>query len=99
RVAGFKMLTSESGAKETKWQMLLWTTALVPASLLLYLLPSLGDLYLTVMTILGGFYVAYALQGVYGNAPNEKQWAGKMFGYSLIYLVVMYAVIFVDAAL
>lgn len=98
REAGFKMLPSESGTKETKWQLLLWVAAMVPASFLLFLLPSLGFLYLTVMTVLGGVYVGYALQGVFGKVKDEKRWAGKMFGYSLIYLVAMYAVIFVDAA-
>lgn len=98
RDAGFKMLPSESGTTETKWQILLWTAAMVPASLLLFLLPSLGYLYLTVMTVIGGIYVAYALQGVFGKVRDEKRWAGKMFGYSLIYLVTMYAAIFIDAA-
>lgn len=98
RNAGFKMLPSESGTVEAKWQMLIWTAAMVPASLLLFLLPSLGYLYLIVMTVLGGVYIIYALQGVFGKVQDEKRWAGKMFGYSLIYLVAMYAVIFIDAA-
>lgn len=98
RAAGFKMLPSEGGIMETKWQMLLWVTAMVPASLLLFLLPPLGYLYLSVMAVLGGVWVVYALQGVFGKVKDEKRWAGKMFGYSLIYLVAMYAVIFIDAA-
>lgn len=99
RVAGFKMLTSESGMTETKWQMFLWTVALVPASFLLYMLPSLGRLYLIAMAVLGGIYIVLAWQGVFGKEQDEKRWAGKMFGYSLVYLVAMYAVIFIDAAL
>lgn len=98
REAGFKMLPSEGGMKETKWQMLLWVAAMVPASLLLFLLPSLGYLYLTVMSVLGIVWLIYALKGVFGKIADDKKWAGKMFGYSLIYLVAMYAVIFIDAA-
>lgn len=96
--AGFKMLPSEGGIEETKWQMLLWIAAMIPASLLLFLLPPLGYLYLIAMTVLGGVWLVYALYGIIGKVKNEKRWAGKMFGYSLIYLVAMYVVIFIDAA-
>lgn len=96
--AGFKMLPSEGGLMETRRQILLWTAAMVPASLMLYLLPSLGLTYLVAVTVLGGLYIVFALQGVYGKVEDDKRWAGKMFGYSLIYLVSLYAVIFIDAA-
>lgn len=97
--AGFKMLPQSVDDHESKWQILLWVAALVPSSLLFFLLPNIGYIYLTVAVVLGSVYVYCALQGVLGKAKDGKRWAGKMFGYSLMYLVVIYAALFIDAVL
>lgn len=97
--AGFKMLPSESGYAETKWQILLWVAAMLPASIVLFLIPALGYIYLTTAVVFGGIYLYYAIQGVWKRGLDDKRWAGKMFGFSLVYLIVMFTAMFVDAAL
>ncbi len=97
REGGLPMLPVVRGFYETKRQMFLWGAALFPASLLLYAYSEVGLLYLIVASILGLIYLVLLFQGF--KTKDDLAWAKKLFGYSLIYLTVFCAAVFVSVLL
>jgi protoheme IX farnesyltransferase len=87
RGAGIPLLPVVYGFAATKRQIILWTLALLPVSILLFALGAVSWLYLVPALILGGVYIWKALRGL--RAKDDLKWATDMFGYSLIYLTVM----------
>lgn len=91
------MLPVVSGIKITTLQMLAYTLILLPVTLLpLLLLPSLGWGYGAVTTALNLRFIHFAWN-VYRGA--EERYSMKMFGFSILYLFAILAVMMVDAAL
>ncbi len=71
----------------TKRQIIGWTVALFPVSLLLYGVHLVGIFYLVAASVLGAIYIVKALKGL--KATDDIAWANDMFKYSLIYLTAM----------
>ncbi|MDI3256975.1 MAG: heme o synthase [Kyrpidia sp.] len=90
RAAGIPMLPVVRGLEATKRQMLWYTAALWPVSLLLYGTGAVNRIYLAAAAVLGGLYVGLSLWGF--RTSDVMRWAGIMFRYSLIYLMLICAV-------
>ena len=87
------MLPVTHGVEYTRWHVLLYTVLLVIATVLPYLTGMSGLFYLGGALVLGaGFlYYAYMLQ----NPPNER-FAMRVFNYSIIYLMALFAFMLID---
>lgn len=94
RAGNIPMLPVVKGFAETKRQMFLWAAVLFPASLLLFFHGNVGILYLVIMTIMGLVYLVLLFQGF--HTKDDIAWAKKLFGYSILYLTVFCAVVFVS---
>ena len=95
RAAGIPMLPVVRGFAETKLQILLYTSAMVPVSLLLYGLGYEGIAYLGVSLVLGLIFFGRAVQGLF--VKDDLAWSKKLFGFSLLYLTAMCIVMIVSA--
>ncbi len=87
------MLPVTHGAKFTRWHVLFYTILLLPVTMLPYLTGMFGLFYLGGALVLGGGFLYYAI--VLLNPPNER-FAMKVFNYSIIYLMFLFAFMLVD---
>ncbi|ASJ55752.1 protoheme IX farnesyltransferase [Brevibacillus formosus] len=94
RAGNLPMLPVVKGFAETKRQMVLWGSVLLPASLLLFVHASLGYVYLLVMGVMGIVYMVLLFQGF--KTKDDLAWARKLFGYSILYLTVFCAAIVIS---
>lgn len=85
--AGIPLLPVVHGFGPTKQQIMVWTAALIPTSLMLYEVQATGIIYLGAALLLGAVYLYKALKGI--STKDDIAWATDMFKYSLIYLTVM----------
>ncbi len=92
--AGIKTVASQLGLTMAKWQILLWTTALVVVSLALVPLDVAGEFYLVSASLLGLVFISIAIAGFRTRKPN--QWARTVFLYSLVYMNLMVVCLAVD---
>jgi protoheme IX farnesyltransferase len=90
RRAQVPMMPVARGERATKLQALLYTLLLLVATLGLYLTGVVGTAYLAVAAALGLGFVAMCLLLLRERAP-EVRWAKATFGYSLIYLTLLFA--------
>jgi len=95
RAAGIPMLPVVKGFLETKRQIVRYTAALVPVSLLLYGLKYEGAIYLISATILGLVFLWKAARGF--SVKDDLAWAKNLFTYSLLYLTALCVVLVVSA--
>lgn len=95
RKAKIPMLPVVKGESITKRQMLLYTIALIPASLSLFWLGLVGYLYLAVASILGIIYLYKTLKFI-RKKPTDYKESYQLFKYSIIYLCVLFVMMFVD---
>lgn len=101
--AGVPMLPVVAGRKETKRQILLYALLLVPVTLAPWALGAVGTIYGAVALALGALFVLCALR-VYregDDAPDERardKAAKQMFGFSILYLFLLFALMIVDRA-
>jgi protoheme IX farnesyltransferase len=98
--AGVPMLPVVSGESETRRQILRYALLLVPSSFAPLLLGLGGWLYLVAAATLGVFLLHYAWQ-VYRHREGgrARQSAGRLFGFSIIYLFGLFAAVVVEHAL
>ncbi len=85
--AGIPLLPVVYGFKPTKIQIVLWTAAILPVSIMPYVIGKDNLLYLVTAVILGGMWLVKGLRGF--KTADDTAWASKMFKFSLIYLMVM----------
>ncbi len=92
---GVPMLSVVAGRQEVERQIQIYTGLLVALSLLPFLLGTAGVLYGGMSLILGGIFLALgrALRGDEGDRV-----ARQMFGYSILYLFMIFALIIIDRA-
>ncbi|SDI65552.1 heme o synthase [Natribacillus halophilus] len=90
RYAGIPMLPVVAGFRMTKRQILVYITALIPISLLLF---GFGMIYTIVAAALGIGWLALGLKGV--RSKDDTKWARSMFMYSLSYLTVLFVIMVV----
>jgi len=96
--AGVPMLLVTHGLKATRTQVLLYSLALVPVSVLPWALGLAGWLYGTIALALGGLFVAQAW-GVSRNtatATKDMVPEKKLFRFSLLYLFLIFAAVVAD---
>ncbi len=85
--AGIPLLPVVYGFKPTKIQIVLWTAAIIPVSILPYVLGKENLLYLAAAVLLGSVWLVKGLRGF--RTGDDTVWATKMFKFSLIYLMTM----------
>jgi protoheme IX farnesyltransferase len=98
--AGVPMLPVVAGARETRRQILLYSLALLPVGVAPWLLGGAGIAY--GVTALVGGAVMVALAWRIWTAPEgeaARRPARKLFGFSILYLFVLFAVRLVEALL
>ncbi len=93
--AGVPMLPVVAGVDATKRQMLLYTLVLVPITLLPSLLGTTGWLYGVAATLLGLRFLHLAWKVLHDDGVR---YAKQMFGFSIVYLFALFALLMLDRA-
>ena len=93
--AGIPMLPVVAGMAETRRQILIYAVLLAPLSLAPALLGAAGMLYGTVAFGLSLIFVLYALRVRFDRTLAS---ARRMFGFSILYLFLVFAALIVDRA-
>jgi protoheme IX farnesyltransferase len=93
--AGVPMLPVVAGDRATKLQMLLYTVILLPLGLAPYWLGISGILYAVAALALGLTFLGFA---VWVWLDKTERAAKRMFGFSILYLFLMFAAMMLDRA-
>lgn len=91
--ADIPMLPVTHGVAFTRVQILLYTVLLVAVSLLPYVTQMSGPVYLVGAVLLGGGFLYYALALRFSARPDLPM---RTFGYSITYLMALFALLLVD---
>ncbi|MGH7119139.1 MAG: heme o synthase, partial [Acetobacteraceae bacterium] len=97
RRAGVPMLPVVKGARETRWQILIYTLALVPLSLVPVALGLAGWIYGASAVVLGLGFICYAVkvlrdpQDAAGVSRTRDAAAKAAFRFSIYYLFLLFA--------
>lgn len=91
--ADIPMLPVTHGVAFTRVQILLYTVLLVAVSLLPYVTQMSGPVYLVGALLLGGGFLYYALALRFSARPDLPM---RTFGYSITYLMALFALLLVD---
>lgn len=94
RKAKLPMLPVTHGDRATKIRMLIYTVALLPASLAMYWLQLVGPTYLILATVLGITYLVLTID--FARKPITHKSTRKLFGFSILYLLGLFTLIFLD---
>lgn len=90
--AGVPMLPVVSGPTATRWQILLYAVVLVPAGISPWFLGFAGPAYLVVSSVAGAVFLAGAVNVLVRREGKAAARAcGQLFGFSLIYLFLLFA--------
>ncbi len=95
--AGVPMLPVVAGEAETRRQILLYTVLLAPLGVAPFLMGFAGKAY-AATAVLGGLAMLWLALEIFrkrDGAPARKA-AGRMFGFSIIYLFALFAVLLVE---
>jgi protoheme IX farnesyltransferase len=90
------MLPVVSGEGETRRQILIYTVVLTLSTLLLVPVGRMGLVYGVSAAVLGGLFVALAVRLWRQRTPTA---AMRVFGYSIVYLAVLFTAMVVDRLL
>ena len=93
--AGVPMLPVVAGPRETKRQMLIYTLILWPLALAPAFLGVTGMAYAAVALVLSAAFTALAVRVLRSDAERP---AKQMFGFSILYLFALFAVMVADRA-
>lgn len=91
--AAIPMLPVTHGVEFTRLQILLYTILLLLSTLLPYLTGMSGLIYLLASTLLGLGFLYYAIQMM---RRKDNKTAMRTFGYSIIYLMLIFAALLTD---
>jgi protoheme IX farnesyltransferase len=91
--AGIPMLPVTHGVAYTKLQVLIYTLMLLTVSLMPFLAHTSGLLYLGGALVLGAGFLRHAVRLL--RAPGDTH-AMRTFGYSILYLTALFAVLLAD---
>ncbi|MGO1120246.1 heme o synthase [Rhodovibrionaceae bacterium A322] len=89
------MLPVVAGKRHTKWQMLIYTLALLPIAVAPSFLGVAGVLYGISSLVVSLLFVICALRVL--RSEDDKP-AKQMFGFSILYLFLLFALLIVDRA-
>ena len=87
------MLPVTHGVAYTRWQILLYTVLLVVATVLPWAVGMSGMFYLGGALVLGGVFLWYAWRLL---DPPDDFFAMRVFNYSVVYLMALFAFLLVD---
>ena len=87
------MLPVTHGVTYTRWHVLLYTILLLLATVLPYLAGMSGVFYLGGALVLGGGFLWYAIRLL---DPPDDYFAMRVFNYSIVYLMALFAFLLVD---
>ncbi|QDH71641.1 protoheme IX farnesyltransferase [Lysobacter alkalisoli] len=87
------MLPVTHGVEYTRWQILFYTVLLVVVSVLPVVFGMSGLFYLGGALVLGLVFLGYAWRLM---DPPDELYAMKVFNYSIVYLMVLFAFLLVD---
>jgi protoheme IX farnesyltransferase len=99
--AGVPMLPVVAGETETRRQILLYSLVLAPLGAAPWLLGFAGPLYGIVAVVAGAAMVVLAMR-IRGEGRRERDQEGghtaskQMFGFSILYLFLLFAMLLVD---
>lgn len=93
RAVGVPMLPVTRGLAKTRLSIYLYSIALVILSLMPVCIGILGWVYGVSATLLGAGYVYFAH---YVWSQKTNVWAGRLFGYSIVYLFALFTALFLD---
>jgi heme o synthase len=95
--AGVPMLPVTHGADETRRQILIYSLILAPLGMAPAVLGYAGMLYTVCASILGAFFVVFAVDCYRVREGEAGDRAAKhLFAYSVLYLFVLFAVLLVE---
>src|SRR6476660_9613680 len=95
--AGVPMLPVVAGRAETKRQILLYSVLLVPISLMPWALGFAGAIYGAAAAMLGAIMIFLAWQ-VRRSNDKERRPSRRLFVFSMLYLVLLFGVLLMNAA-
>ncbi len=87
------MLPVTHGVEYTRWHVLFYTVLLVLVTLLPYLTGMSGLFYLGGAVVLGAGFLYYAVRLL---KPPDERFAMRVFGYSITYLMALFAFLLLD---
>ncbi|HET6631803.1 MAG TPA: heme o synthase [Rhodanobacteraceae bacterium] len=87
------MLPVTHGVRYTSWHVLFYTVLLVLVTLLPFLTGMSGLFYLGGAVVLGAGFLYYAIRLV---RPPDRRFAMRVFGYSITYLMALFAFLLID---
>ena len=87
------MLPVTHGVQYTRWQILFYTVLLVVVTVLPRLTGMSGDFYLGGALVLGVVFIWYAWKLM---DPPDEFYAMRVFNYSIVYLMALFAFLLVD---
>ncbi|MCB2153682.1 heme o synthase [bacterium] len=90
----YPMLPNVKGDTETLRQIFIYTVLMIGITLLLWF-SGVGLLYIGAAIVLGGFFLWKAVRVM---RRRERREAWGLFGYSIVYLLLLFVVMMVDAA-
>jgi heme o synthase len=98
-LAGIPMLPVVAGSGETRRQIMIYSLLLVPASFAPAMLGIAGSLYILAAILLGATFLSFAW-AVYSRREGKPAdaAAGRLFGFSILYLFALFAAILVEHA-
>ncbi len=95
--AGVPMLPVTHGPDETRRQILIYSLILAPLGMVPAVMGFGGMLYTVVASILGAFFVVFAVDCYRTREGEAADRAAKhLFAYSILYLFVLFAVLLVE---
>lgn len=94
KAAGIPVLPLIKGITTAKIHIAIYTILFIAANVLLYTTGYAGVSYLVVMILAGGWWLSWAFKGF--KASDNDKWARKMFGNSLIVLMIFSVMISIN---
>ena len=94
--AGVPMMPLVAGRKSTAWQMLAYTVALLPVTLLPCVIGLSGVVYGAGALALGLVFMGYAISVIRDTGERS---ARRMFPFSILYLFLIFVLLLVDQSL
>jgi len=95
--ARIPMLPITSGVKTTKFNIFIYSIILFPIVLSPYFFNFSGIVYLNLATIMSAYYILISYKLLKEkNSNKEKRLASKLFGYSILYLFMIFVFILAD---
>jgi heme o synthase len=92
--AGFRVLPLEASARTTRIYIVIFSLALVAATILLQPLRVAGTGYVVVAAVLGATFIGWGLVGF--RQAAARAWARSLFFFSIVYLTLLFVALIID---